>query len=149
MSDIDKVKYIISPEGGKKFKAKLNEIKNLASDNSENAAIETISIQTLMDKIEELKKQEKLLKGQVEKPIYSYNERETIRSYISELNNVITLLGNRTRQMTQSLISTMSSGLSEVDGGRRRRSIRRKSSRRKRKSRRNRKSRRSRKSRRY
>lgn len=129
MSDIDKVKYIISPEGGKKFKAKLTEIKNLASDNSENAAIETIGIQILMDKIEELKKEETLLKGQAEKPNYSNNERETIRSYISELNNVITLLGNRTRQMSQSLISTMSSGLSEVDGGRR--TIRRKSSRRK------------------
>ncbi len=143
MSDIDKVKYIISPEGGKKFKSKLNEIKNLASDNSQNAAIETISIQTLMDKIEELKKQENLLKGQVEKPSYSYNERETIRSYISELENVRTLLDNRTHQISQSLISNMSSGLSEVDGGRRK-SVRRKSVRRKsiRKSVRRRKSRR-------
>ena len=123
MSDTDKVKYILSHDGSKTFKAKLNELDNLH--------LENIGIETAMDIVKQINEQKMLLQRASTNPNFNEHEKGVIQTYINEARRVANSLETRTHAYTQSLLSSPDPNFQEVDGGRRRRSVRRKSVRRK------------------
>ena len=122
MSDTDKVKYILSHDGSKTFKAKLNELDNLH--------LENIGIETAMDIVKQINEQKMLLQRASTNPNFNEHEKGVIQTYINEARRVANSLETRTHAYTQSLLSSPDPNFQEVDGGRRRRSVRRKSVRR-------------------
>ena len=124
MSDTDKVKYILSHDGSKTFKAKLNELDNLH--------LENIGIETAMDIVKQINEQKMLLQRASTNPNFNEHEKGVIQTYIDAARRVANSLETRTHAYTQSLLSSPDPNFQEVDGGRRRRrSVRRKSVRRK------------------
>jgi hypothetical protein len=122
MSDTDKVKEILSRDGSLRFKKAINDARGLIYSNN---------VSILNETKQQLSDTQNLLMGQVTNPFYTEHDKETIYTYIGKLTEVIVLLENRISQVANApIINTYS----EVDGGRRRKSVRRKSVRRKRKS---------------
>ena len=119
MSDTDKVKEILSRDGSLRFKKAINDARGLIYSNN---------VSILNETKQQLSDTQNLLMGQVTNPFYTEHDKETIYTYIGKLTEVIVVLENRISQVANApIIHTYS----EVDGGRRRKSVRRKSVRRK------------------
>jgi len=111
MSDTDKVKYILSHDGSKNFKAKLDELDNLN--------VENINIETAMDIVKQINEQKRLLQRALTNRNFNEHEKGVIQTYIDKARLVANSLERRAYAYTQSLISRHDPNFQEVDGGRR------------------------------
>ena len=112
--------YILSEEGSLKFKQELADAKNMSRVSSNVVNLEEAHNELYYNKLH-------LIDTELRNPVYSKYQRETMKTYRDELNNVIGLLQRR--------LDTLMSYDPNASGGRRksrrRKSIRRKLSKRK------------------